>query len=148
MEEYLYFKCQFISLICYYSRIGENGCAAYLTVATFHEDQTNNQAQTLDLDHILRTHHHQKSSELAKFHEAARNRNQRNKPVRNYFNTGKKPSYGDGQPFFKPKSYLSHSVRRALSPLATGGNHHRSSPVAKDRFHWVCNNGEMVAAAQ
>lgn len=143
-------------------RIGENGCAAYLNIATFREDEIKNQSQTLDLDTILRTHQTHKNNELAKFQEAARNRNQRNKPVRNYFNTGKKPSYGDGQPFFKPKSYHSHgfaapqSGRRSASPKVTmvpdtcsaDGSPVNSFPVMKDRFHWVRPSGEMLMAAQ
>lgn len=135
-------------------RIGENGCAAYLNVATFREDKIENQSQTLDLDTILRTHLCQKSAEFAKFQEAARNRNQRSKPVRNYTNTGKKPSYGDGQPFFKPNSYHSHNFTSSpsTSPQYTvmQGFPHQGSPVTvtKDRFHWVRPTGEMVMAAQ
>ena len=137
-------------------RFGEEGYAAYVTIATFREENTTNQAETLDIDTILHTHFRQRSSDLAKFQATVSHRQQKSKPVRNYHTTGKKLSYGDGQPFFRPNSYLSHgifSTRRSPSPeeITYDSNapcNRTASPIhGNDRYHWSRGQGEMVVAA-
>ena len=126
---------------CY--RLGESMGTSYYTVASVQDDgRLNNQAHSLDVVEMVRSDHMRKSHELSRLQESARRRrhrsNQHTKPP-----THKKYSFVPGRRVSPTEPYMDNGLSMNQG-WYTGSPTHQAMP--KDRFHWVRNDTEMVAA--